>query len=98
MGTPPVFNLDVLWAPIAPTAPAGIDPREDSAPGALYFALKDARATARNQERQADADDEAGVPLGQWQVVFDLAIDLLRDRAKDLEVTAWLIEAALRLR
>lgn len=97
MGVRPIFNLDALLAPISAQSAVGTDPRLDGAPGAIYFALKDARSAARAQERQTDADDEAGAPLAHWHAVFDLSTTLLCDRAKDLEVAAWLIEASLRL-
>jgi type VI secretion system protein ImpA len=92
-----VFNFDVLLAPLSPANPCGLDARRDTSPSAVYFALKDARATARALERQADSDEEAGVPVTHWQTAFDLAVGLLSRQAKDLEVTAWLIEASLRL-
>ena len=97
MGARPVFNFDVLLAPISSETPVGADPRRDGAPGALYFALKDARATARAQERQADADEEVGTSFVHWQTVYELSTKLLSEQAKDLEVAAWLIEASLRL-
>lgn len=93
----PVFNFDDLLAPLSSANPCGLDARRDISPGAVYFALKDARASARAHERQSDSDDEASAPLAHWQTVFDLAVGLLSRQAKDLEVTAWLIEASLRL-
>src|SRR5258705_13586783 len=97
MPSQPVFNFDDLLAPLSSANPCGLDARRDISPGAVYFALKDARASARAHERQSDSDDEASAPLAHWQTVFDLAVGLLSRQAKDLEVTAWLIEASLRL-
>lgn len=92
-----VFNLDDLMAPLSSSNPCGLDARGDVSPNAVYFALKDARAAARAHERQSDADEEASGPFAHWQTVFDLAVGLLSRQTKDLEVTAWLIEASLRL-
>ena len=97
MPSQPVLNLDDLLAPLSSANPCGMDARHDVSPSAVYFALKDARAAARAHERQSDSDEEVGGLMTHWQAVFDLAVGLLSRQAKDLEVTAWLIEASLRL-
>jgi len=91
------FDLDALLAPIPGESPAGTDPRADFSPSSLYFRLRDARAEARAAERQADASGETGAAEpAQWGLVRRLALELLRDEAKDLEVAAWYTEALLR--
>lgn len=90
------MNLPLL-APIADTAPCGVDLRLWTGGDADYFQLKDLRAVARAIERRADADDEAQSPLGEWQRIRALATTLLESRTKDMEIAVWLTEALVRL-
>jgi len=81
---------------------AGADPREDGDDAAGYLAIKDARATARLAERDAlAAGDPDAEPLSAgaraWSEVAEGGAALLAERAKDLQVAAWLCEAWLRL-
>jgi type VI secretion system protein ImpA len=92
-----VIDLAALLAPIEGEHPAGADPREDFSPNSLYFQLRDARSEARSAERQVDAADAEERPATpQWAPVRRLALQLLQDQAKDLEVASWLTEALLR--
>jgi type VI secretion system protein ImpA len=78
---------------------AGTDIRNDSNPASPYWALRDARAAARHQERVADDDPASADPeatLAAWQTVKRLAIDALSDRSKDFEIASWLMEALIR--
>ncbi len=89
--------LETLLAPIAGENPAGQDPREDATAGSLYYRLRDARAEARAQEREADSGgttDTSTPP--QWRAVRELAQRILTERAKDMEAAAWLTEALVR--
>lgn len=96
MATEPCFDVKALLAPISDEAPAGTDPRSDS-PMSAYFKVKDARSAARAIERSMDADDEgAGSLLAEWRTILDLSPQILQRKAKDLEVTAWYVEALLR--
>jgi type VI secretion system protein ImpA len=90
------FDLDAVLAPVSEDTPAGTDLREDYSPSSVYFQLRDARAEARDAERQAEAaeGDEATAP--QWRSVQSLAIRALTTGAKDLEVAAWMTEALVR--
>lgn len=104
MDLPEGFDLDALLAPIPGDAPAGVDLREDFSPKSPYYRLRDARAEARAAERTADAaePDQAGggnqeaVMPPQWRSVRDVAIKVLTENSKDLEVAAWLTEALVR--
>ncbi|MFH5926828.1 type VI secretion system protein TssA [Roseomonas xinghualingensis] len=89
-------DLEALLAPITEDAPAGADLREDYSPTSLYFQLRDARAEARDIERQSEAADADEAPPNQWRTVQSLAIRALTTGAKDLEVAAWLTEALVR--
>lgn len=96
MPTASVLDLNALLAPIGGETPAGSDPRQDS-PTSPYFKVKDARAAARAIERSMDADDETGGGLlAEWRTILDISPKILQAKAKDLEVTAWYIEALLR--
>jgi type VI secretion system protein ImpA len=95
-GFPEGFDLESLLAPFA-DSPAGPDLRQDTTPQSPYFRLRDARAEARAEEREADKESiDAEFPQ-QWRVVRQLALETIATRSKDLEIAAWLAEAALRL-
>lgn len=88
------LDLAAMLAPLPGNSPTGTDPREDLAPDALYFRLRDARTEARAAERRADAADDTA--SAEWGPVRRMAVELLKTRAKDLEVAVWLAEALLR--
>jgi type VI secretion system protein ImpA len=91
------IDIDALLAPIQGDAAATADLRQDFSPTSLYFRLRDARAEARDAERQVDSSGEVEVaPPAQWRVVQLLAIEALTTRVKDLEIAAWLTEALVR--
>lgn len=96
-GLPKGFDLPLLLTPITAQAPAGTDLRHDVTPQSPYFRLRDARAEARASEREADTKGDGSVVPQQWRVVFQLAQEAIATRSKDLEIAAWLTEAALRL-
>lgn len=90
------FDLEALLAPIPGDAPTGADLRQDYSPSSVYFRLRDARAEARDAERQAESTGgEESVPT-HWRTVQSLARQALTEGAKDLEVATWLIEALVR--
>ncbi len=92
-----VIDVALILAPISPEHPAGTNLRADEAGSLAYYRIKDARSAARNAERQADAEQERGALAPEWRVVFDEAQAVLSQRSKDLEVAAWLTEAAIRI-
>ena len=91
------LDLDAILAAIPGANPAGMDPREDVSPSSIYFRLRDARAEARELEREAEAagNPETGPPL-PWRTVRTLAQEGLANTAKDLELATWLTEALVR--
>jgi len=95
MATDPLFAVEDFLQPVAEDAPCGADPRSDTSPSSVYYRLKDARTAARAAER-ADFESGGSVPE-QWDEVADLAAEVLRGSAKDLEIAAWFIEALVRL-
>lgn len=90
-------DFEAILAPLAGDQPTGVDLRQDVAPTSIYFRLRDARAQARDAERQADSQggDEALPTL--WRPVATMAIDALKSTSKDLEVATWLTEALVRI-
>lgn len=95
--TPEGIDVAALLQPIAGDAPAGADLREDFSPQSVYYRLRDARAEARAAERAADENPEIDTPPPpQWRTVRELVLAALGEKAKDLELAAWLTEALVR--
>ena len=90
-------DFEAILAPLAGEQPTGVDLREDYAPNSIYFRLRDARAGARDAERQAETEGgDEGLPA-LWRPVATLAISALKSNSKDLEVATWLTEALVRI-
>ena len=95
-------DLEAILAAIPGDQPVGTDLREDYTPTSVYFRLRDARADARDAERQADSPDRQGEGggeeslQGKWRPVATLAASALKESTKDLEVATWLTEALVR--
>lgn len=94
MPTPQIFDIEELLQPIEGDSECGIDLRENAS--ADYYTVKDARSAARAAERSMDVEDDAGGLLPEWRTILEVSPRILRTQAKDLEVTAWFIEALLR--
>jgi len=93
---PEGFDLGALLTPISAEAPAGSDLRQDYSADSLYYRLRDARSEARAAERAIDAGNTDAIALPHWRAVRDLAIEVLSQRSKDIEIATWLTEALLR--
>ncbi|OYZ99223.1 MAG: hypothetical protein B7X99_08870, partial [Rhizobiales bacterium 17-65-6] len=91
------FDPQTLLQAISDEAPCGTDPRLDTSPSAPFLRMKDARATARRKERAIDVDPDGASPADDWNEVAQAGFEILSQHGKDLEVTAWLIEALVRL-
>jgi type VI secretion system protein ImpA len=90
-------DFEAILAPLAGEPPTGVDLREDYAPNSIYFRLRDARAGARDAERQAETEGgDEGLPA-LWRPVATLAMTALKANSKDLEVATWLTEALVRI-
>ena len=99
MASPEVLDFAQLLAPISGDNPAGRPLREDFAPSSVYYAIKDARAKARETERRVVYEDEEGataVTAADWRPILELAPKAIAEESKDLEITAFLIEALVR--
>lgn len=91
------INPQALLAPIAKDNVYGEDIRQDDSPNSDYFTLKDLRNNARATERKQAQGEPNLSATKEWQEVLKLSISLLTEKTKDLEVAAWLTEAAVRL-
>lgn len=91
-----LLDIPSLLAPISGDYPCGQDLREVTS--ADYQTLKDTRRTIagllRSRKFDADADNEIN---SHWQTIFKLAPKVIKEQSKDLEVAAWITEAALKL-
>ncbi|MCI0462756.1 MAG: type VI secretion system protein TssA [Gemmataceae bacterium] len=97
MPSPAVLDFDKLLLPIAGENPAGVDLRADSSPNSLYYLVKDARNAARTAERQSVMDEDQATSQADWRPVLKHATEALATHSKDLELTAYLVEALVRL-
>lgn len=96
MASPEVFDIESLLQPINDDSPVGEDLREDRSADSKFYAIKDARNNARTAERNSMFDEDAGSVYLEWQPILDMAPEILRDYAKDLEIAAWYTEALIR--
>lgn len=92
------LDLGKLLAPVeGEHPPCGVDLRSHGGGDAVYYQLKDMRATARAVERRADSDDDAQAPTKEWQQILETGSTVLAERSKDMEIAVWVVEAAVRL-
>lgn len=97
MASPPALDLESLLQPVPGETATGEDLRADPSPTSPYYQVKDARSAARSDERQGLFGGVVGsAEAAKWRPVVDLAPDIVRDRAKDLEIVAFLTEALAR--
>jgi type VI secretion system protein ImpA len=94
MPSPAVLNFEKLLAPIAGENPAGVDLRADPSPVSDYYTIKGARTQARAAERQISRGEDSPEP--DWRSVVDRGTKVISEKSKDLEITAYVIEALLR--
>jgi type VI secretion system protein ImpA len=98
MPSPDVLDFESLLAPIPGDSPAGADLRGDPSPVSAYQKIKGARGAARAAERQlVMGGDESDDNAPDWRPVLEGGVKVLAGKSKDLEVTAYLIEALVRL-
>jgi type VI secretion system protein ImpA len=99
VGLPEGFDLPLLLAPIPGPSPQGVDLRDDYSARSPYSRLRDVRSEARDAEKQQEAhdpDNPGADPAPLWRTLRDLAMQLLAEQTKDLEIAAWLTEALVR--
>lgn len=91
-----ILDIEGLLQPISAELSSGKNLREDISPSSLYYQIKDARSAARSIERQAMEGEGSLSADKEWDTVYQLAINIFTNHSKDLEITAWFIEALLR--
>ena len=97
MATPEVLDFSKLLAPIPGESPTGTDLRADPSAVSDLRTTRTARDAATSAERQQiEKGDETIAP--DWRPVLDRGTKALAEKTKDLDLTAWLIEALVRLR
>ncbi|SCZ26541.1 type VI secretion system protein ImpA [Afifella marina DSM 2698] len=90
------LDIPAITATFDSRTPCGGNPRSSPETRELYYRIKDSRNAARSEERSIAPGEP--IRLSQkWREVHELANDILINRAKDLEILAWLAEAQLRL-
>ncbi|GAB3528867.1 type VI secretion system protein TssA [Photobacterium alginatilyticum] len=93
----PIIDIEALKTPISDEMPTGKDPRSDTSPYSSYYSLKDVRNNARSSERNALVDNEPLLNFSHlWKDILEQVPSLLVSECKDLEFTAWYIEALVR--
>jgi len=90
-------DLESIFQPIGDDAPSGTDVRDDPSPTSDYQTIKAARNAARALERQNIDDSDSQEAMSHWRNILDLAPEVLKNQAKDLEVACWYTEASVRL-
>lgn len=92
-----LIDFEALLQPVSQEKPAGEDPRLDTSPYSVYYNLKDIRNSARAAERRALVDNEPLLGSSyMWKEILEQVPNLLAAKYKDLEFTAWFIEALIR--
>lgn len=91
-----ILNFKILLKAINKKSFTGEDLRLSASDQNLYLSLRDARQAARTIERQISQGLET-TESPDWNKVFDQAVLLLSTKTKDIEITAWLCEALIRL-
>jgi type VI secretion system protein ImpA len=92
--SPDVLDFEKLLAPVAGENPAGGDLRAGGGAASLYYQVKDGRTAARAAERRIEGGQDETPP--DWKPVVASATKALAE-SKDLELTAYLIEALCRV-
>ncbi len=98
MYTSRTLDLDELVAPISPDHPSGFDVRVELSGSMLYRNIRSARSTARLAERRISTmEEDKDTVRPNWKPVLDLAVRVLSEESKDLEIVCYLIEALVRV-
>src|SRR3984893_18720066 len=87
--SPDVIDIEALLAPLAGENPAG----ENLQYSGVYDQIREAR---RSEDALAQGDWQREIKAADWDEVVRLATDALRERSKDLQISAWLAEAVVR--
>lgn len=89
------MDIDTLLAPISDSQPTGADARVEPEITQNYYALKDARTSARAAER-SNIFDNTNSEIPEWLTIINQAPQVLCEQTKDLEICCWYTEALIR--
>lgn len=87
--SPDVIDIEALLSPIAGENPAG----ESLQYSGVYDQIREAR---RSEDSLAQGDWQREIKAADWEEVVRLATEALRERSKDLQISAWLAEAVVK--
>ncbi|MGH8012925.1 MAG: type VI secretion system protein TssA [Candidatus Binataceae bacterium] len=90
MSSPETIDLQALLASIPGANPAGEFLRYSGA----YDQIQEAR---RSDDDLNQGDWKRDVKVADWRLVAKLAIEAVSGKSKDLQITAWLVEALVKL-
>jgi len=101
MASPEVLDFAKLLAPIVGDKPTGVDLRADPSPVSDFQMIREARKAARAAERALEVppdseEERKKISPPDWGAVLDRGKKILAETSKDLEVTAYMIEALVR--
>ena len=96
MATAEALDFEGLLAPISEDAPSGEELR--TADAEAYWEIKRLRDAARKDENESPGGGSKTATAPEWSEVFRLSEKALVGSSKDLQITAWLIEALVRLK
>ena len=96
MATAEALDIEGLLEPISEDAPSGEELR--SADAEAYWEIKRLRDAARKEESESPGGGSETATAPEWVEVFQLSEEALGKSSKDLQITAWMIEALVRLR
>jgi len=89
------MDIDTLLTPISESMPTGADARTEPEITQNYYALKDARTSARAAERSNVFDNNTS-EIPEWLTIITQAPQVLCEQTKDLEICSWYAEALVR--
>lgn len=89
MATEQVIDIQAILKPIAGDNPAGKDVRD----GKDFDLLKEAR---RQEDALSQGDWQRDPKVADWPRAIQIAVKILTEQSKDLQVAAWLVEALLK--
>jgi type VI secretion system protein ImpA len=84
------IDIEALLVPISEGQAAG----ENLQYSGLHDEIREAR---RADETLQQGDWKRDLKVADWQAVYNLSLEALTDRTKDLQVAAWLAEALVKL-
>ena len=96
MASPAILDVAKLSAPISAEKPTGADLRADKSPTSFYYEIRGARNAARDAEKIVLRGESPPQPP-DWKIVQRLCEKALAEQTKDLEITAYLVEALVRV-